>query len=321
MSFEAIYKDKTIVYTLFTNKTAVVGDVTSTGNSVAVEDCNQIYGSTVEIPSKVLYKSNEYTVFSLYKKAFYRCTLENIKLPETIKYLGASCLDICNTENKVVFPDSIESIGSFAFATNKNKTIYIPKNVAFISSGAFSFNLILEEIVVDNQNTFYKTDSQGILYNREMTQLIQAPTTLNSIKIPETVQYVFGGSLAYCKISEVIFPVSVKKIDIKAISLCNSLKKVYIYGNVKISEVQTQGTSLDLFFYHGTLSINSDIFEDNVPNSIVVCHGYNGEKLGTHPYTTEKCPSHPIEHHCNSCLIRLPFKKYLLYIIILSEID
>ncbi len=55
--------------------------------------------------------------------------------------------------------------------------LFIPKTVTSISTSAFD-TADLAKIVVDPENPNYASDKSGVLFNKEMTRLLAAPTSL-----------------------------------------------------------------------------------------------------------------------------------------------
>lgn len=82
--------------------------------------------------------------------AFYGVkSLETVRFPSTLKYIGTASFSNCTNLQEVVFPDSILEIGDFAFfSCNKIKSIEIPKSVTWIGMGAFEYCKKLEYVVL-----------------------------------------------------------------------------------------------------------------------------------------------------------------------------
>lgn len=60
----------------------------------------------------------------------------------------------------------------------------------------------LERLVISEENQYYCTDSQGVLYNKEMTEIICVPAKVTKLIVPDTVT-VFDGGIAG-KIKELV---------------------------------------------------------------------------------------------------------------------
>ena len=81
-----------------------------------------------------------------------------------------------------------------------------------IGGGAFSGCAGLTEIEVDADNKHYSSDN-GVLYNKEKTELICCQEDKTSITIPDSVTMIGWGAFAGCTgLTSVTIPDSVTKI-------------------------------------------------------------------------------------------------------------
>ncbi len=118
-------------------------------------------------------------------------------------------------EGDIVIPEGVTSIGPNTFYHNDYiKSLTIPSTVENISDSALIGSRPMYEFIVSEDNKNYTT-KDGVLYNKDMTELIQYPVAKNdtSFTIPETVTsispYAFYGCV-YLK--DIIFPESVTNI-------------------------------------------------------------------------------------------------------------
>ena len=129
-----------------------------------------------------------------------------------VKYIGPRALSLI-TAKEVIIPSTVRGIGSKAFSCSVITDIRIPDTVEYIANEAFGFmgsvrtlylgknvkdierlvqrvdNEELVEISVSPENPYY-TSIDGILYNKEVTELIHFPMK-NPIKeyiMPNTVK-------------------------------------------------------------------------------------------------------------------------------------
>lgn len=173
--------------------------------------------------------------------AFYACdNLENITIPNSIIYIGSNAFRFCTKLKSVSIPDSVTNIGDFAFSACYN----------------------LENIFVNQNNTNYLSDENGVLYNKDKTKLLQYPD--GNIQISFTV------------------PESVIYIERAALAGCHNLRKITILN------------------YNCDIYNENEVFDakNNVLDGIVIC-GYDGStaesyakiysrefiSLGEHPHT------------------------------------
>ncbi|MDR0681279.1 MAG: leucine-rich repeat protein [Dysgonamonadaceae bacterium] len=114
-------------------------------------------------------------------------SLRSIEIPASVKTIGASAFSSSKLET-VTLPEGLETIGATAFSITPLKSVFIPKSVTTLTMGSGSpFNRIPGRITVDVENPNYSS-IDGILYNKDTTVLIEAPTFLSgAFVVPKTV--------------------------------------------------------------------------------------------------------------------------------------
>ncbi len=163
-----------------------------------------------------------------------------IDIADTTKNIAPFSFYMSNVET-VTIPDSVESLGECAFVLNWIKTINIGSGVSFISTeyGLTEFGQCfkLEEINVDVDNEYYASDENGILFNKDKTELIKYPEgkKSKSYTVPEGVTTI--GTDAFTRVEklekitlsegvEVIKEAAFESSDAKEILLPASLKEI-----------------------------------------------------------------------------------------------
>ena len=68
------------------------------------------YRDTVNIPSTVVYNGAEYRVTSIGEFAFYRCNLEAVSIPQSVKTIGMLAFYWCDKLTSRKIPDGVTSI-------------------------------------------------------------------------------------------------------------------------------------------------------------------------------------------------------------------
>ncbi len=197
--------------------------------------------------------------------AFGGCTsLTSITLPEGISGIsnwGNSIVSITIPENATYFDGfwgfsrldglkeiivdknntSFSSVDGMLF--NKKKTelfavpagmtsVSIPASVKRIASGVLINFTKLEKIFVDTNNKRY-TSENGMLLNKDKTELIRVPQTVTSVNIPQTVKHIGAFAFENCSsLTSIVFPDSLISIDSYIFQNCISLHSIEIPQNV-----------------------------------------------------------------------------------------
>lgn len=153
----------------------------------------------------------------------------------------------CNkTSGDIVIPSAINgktvvSIAANAFKLNKDDSyVTIPATVTTIDRDAFSGSTRLLMFRVDSANPSFSADSDGVLFNKDKSVLIEYPqgSLLSSYQIPNGVKTVSENAFYECQyLSSVVVPDSVEKIGISAFSGSPSLKQAKLGSG--ITEIPT----------------------------------------------------------------------------------
>ena len=117
------------------------------------------------IPSEI----NEKAVVGIGKNAFQNKRMVEVKLPNTLKYIGEYAFWECVHLEKVELSESLETIGKFAFSGTGLKEIRIPKNVKKIPYMCFAGCLNLNNVVLENGIEYIETRA---FKNTSITKLI-----------------------------------------------------------------------------------------------------------------------------------------------------
>lgn len=128
---------------------------------------------------------------------------------DTVIEVAKDAFKNCAEIKGIEFPDTVSTIGSYAFYGSALKSVSITAKISSIGSYAFCGCKSLEEIVVDKDNTAYSS-SGGVLYNKRGSTLITYPA---------------GKDENFCVISG-----NVTEIANMAFYKCSSIKKVTYHG-------------------------------------------------------------------------------------------
>ena len=130
---------------------------------------------------------------------------------------------------------SVTSIEDSAFGSCTSLTnIIIPSRVKNIKSGAFEYCYSLTSINVASDNEYY-SDEDGVLFNKEKTELIQYPKGKleSTYAIPDSVTSIGNYTFEKCyHITSVTIGNSVTSIGDYAFGSCSRLASVTIGNGV-----------------------------------------------------------------------------------------
>ena len=187
------------------------------------------------------------SVESIQSFAFDGCSnLTNLTFGKSVNVIYNCALDNCPNLSCIIVPDTNPSFCSddSGVLFNKDKTELIkypvgnsrstycvPDSVKVIYFGAFLGCVHLESIAVSGENDNYCNDENGVLYNKEKSELIQYPAGNKrvSFSIPGGVNKLMSASFEECSmLQEIIIPDSVWSVGDEVFKNCTSLKDVSI---------------------------------------------------------------------------------------------
>lgn len=195
------------------------------GNSL--QSFNIENGSNFYTDDGVLFfqKNDEITLL------FYPChkNEDTYTVPEGTTHINSYAFNFVNLD-EIYLPDSLQIIYDYAFMGSIIPVINIPASVQSIDMPCFEDNMI-QNFDVDENNSYY-TAVDGVLYTKDMQQLIAYPTmnTNETFTIPEGItafpEYII--TMAH-QIKNLYIPSSVQEIVYTASDLMgSSLKNVFV---------------------------------------------------------------------------------------------
>lgn len=180
----------------------------------------------VEIPAVI----GGLPVLTIADEAFYRSDIDNISLPDSIRYIGDYAFYDCSFGN-LAFPESLISIGSYAFSytplgrahfseglksigeyaflnCEALESVYIPSSVTDIGMCAFIGSLNLFDLQVASANRHFKVKNDLLLSKDETTILfsLSTGTGIDVFNVPKEIKYIEAGAFQNIGCSKVILP-------------------------------------------------------------------------------------------------------------------
>ena len=195
----------------------------------------------IDIPSEI----DGYQVTKIGDRAFYdNYSIIGVTIPETVKSIGDYAF--CQTGlSNIIIPDSVTSIGEYAFWGCALRGIIIPDSVVEIGKYAFAYCNMLTSVSLPNSITKI---SESMFESCEGLKQIIIPdsvividysaffccTNLENIIIPNSVKCISSTAFACCeKLTSVTIPESVNDIQPGAFGYCTSLSDIHVNSNNK----------------------------------------------------------------------------------------
>lgn len=175
------------------------------------------------------------TTETIGNEAFYYCTsLEKIEIPSTVTTIGYRAFYRCQKLADVILKEGLVTIGEQAFySCTSLDEIKIPASVSSIGLNAFAASV--SEIEVDEDNNTYSSDKNGVLFNKNKTELIQYPSVneRTSYTVPDSVDSIAQDAFQNAtKLRSATLPEGLKKIGDYAFDNCYGITEITIPSGV-----------------------------------------------------------------------------------------
>ena len=156
---------------------------------------------------------------------------QEFTIPEEVRKIAGLAFASNYFLMEVMLGDHLEEVGSYAFARCSSLSFMsLPAQTTRLGVSPFHDCTMLLEIEVDPSNPCYSS-IDGVLYNKDQTQLIQYPAGLyeDFYKVPDTVREITENACYDAQDLEVLkIPAGVRKIGDMAFAFCDQLRDVEI---------------------------------------------------------------------------------------------
>lgn len=150
--------------------------------------------------------------------AFENSNLKSVTIPNTVEYIGIAAFNGIKNLKEITIPDSVKEIGVIAFTGSNVETVNIGKSVKYLGIDTFAVRddydyatgsvvriNSIKAVNVSKDNPYY-TSIDGVLYNKDVTELIYCPPAkTGNLIVPASVNYIGNNAFAYSSLDSVTF--------------------------------------------------------------------------------------------------------------------
>lgn len=195
---------------------------------ISVADGNTVYSSDSD---GVLYNKAK-TEILLYPVANSATTYT---VSDKVEKIADSTFFMSQKVKTIVIGDNVKEIGHNAFMGSRSlESVKLGKGVErILGNQAFSDCEKLTSITVASGNTVYSSDSDGILYNKDKTEIIKYPEGISktAFTVPTGIKAIRTNSFRNAvNLKTVSFPKSLEAIDASAFTGCTAITDVSYAG-------------------------------------------------------------------------------------------
>lgn len=153
----------------------------------------------------------------------------HIDLPNSLTEISSWAFQECKNLKTIELPDSVSNLEGFSFSGCESMTsIHISKKITNLGYAVFSNCPKLDNITIADDNCCY-VSIDGVVFNKDTTELIFCPPSKAKFTIPETVTKLQSNAFENCtKIDTIIIPESVNHLGNFVFRGCTNLNTIII---------------------------------------------------------------------------------------------
>ena len=250
-------------------------------NEVAITYCDTSLSGVYDIPSEI----NGLPVVKLSYSCFSYCEyITGINIPGSVKEVDSYAFDNCSGLKSVSFGEGVTEIGISAFSGCSGlESVSLPSTLRVIGNSVFSGCISLSSVSVSSDSQYFLTDSSGVLYTKDYSELIWYPVgkTDDAYAVSEKTktirEYAFSNAE---NLRNVTADGSLEKICTYAFKNCYKLESVTVPDTVnEIGEYAFANTALTGIvapkgiteIKDGTYYMCSKLKKVEIPDAVTVC--------------------------------------------------
>ena len=264
--------------------------VTEVDLSVISSYMNRKYGSVFPDVKKIVYPNtvekinirNDYTITTYAENNQLSTKPQEFILSRNLTNIPNMTFAACKDLKSIDIPDSVTSIGNYAFYESGITNIEIPSSVTSIGDSAFEGCYALKNVEIPDSITsisdyaFYESGITNIEIPSSVTNIgssaFKSCELLTSIEIPDSVTSIGDSAFYYSGITSIKIPSSITSIGYETFRGCESLTSIEIPESV---------TRIDDYAFTGCENITKIIIPESVEyigDSVFAEWGENNEQ-------------------------------------------
>ena len=199
---------------------------TATYNGVAIG--TDSYRDTVVIPETITVDGTDYTVVGIGNRAFYRCRLTGVVIPNTVTNIAPEAFGECSALTGIMIPRSVTFIGYDAFRGCPSLTSVEVDE----SNPVYDSRDHCNAIIKTASNELYKGCRTTVIPNtvtRIGNAAFAGDVWMTGIVIPQSVTAMGNQAFAGCThMTRLVIPASVTSIGENAFYVCSRLESIKV---------------------------------------------------------------------------------------------
>ncbi len=173
--------------------------------------------------------------------AFESTKLNSIVIPNSVTSIGDYAFRLMSNLKEISLPNSFSSIGFQTFFRNTSlTTIRIPASVTEIGTGCFDWCSKLKTIEIDPENATFEMNGNLLINKKEKMVCCHLDYDTGSLEIPEGIESIQTNAFENNKkLKEIILPDTMKDIGSSAFKFCTGLTSVRLPNGIEAIESYT----------------------------------------------------------------------------------